>query len=272
MPAGAHANRCNRKQLIILSNDLGFLLIFIILPTVLIVSGFWLIVLVRKDARVSSRPQVNTIDEVEAEDREAVETPLAKDAVPDAEPAVAKEQSVPVASPLSPEHAPFVTDLDGASDSDDDDEFWTDVLPDEQVPDVADDVPGVGADSDTAPQSGLTTEIEPVGHPSESGESSETPPYENPEAEEIADWESDDTSRSGDTTNPPDNWEAELDVEDGDKDDADESSRRRRQPGARLVPSTEHVQRRTGGTNRRAMQIPKSATRDEDDVEGTDSG
>lgn len=271
MPAGEHANRCNRKQLTILGNDLGFLLIFIILPTVLIVSGFWLIVLVRRDARLSSRPQVNTIDEADAEDTDAVETPLAKDAVPDVAPSPAEEQSAPAATPVTPERAPFVTDLDEAP-AVDDDEFWTDTVPGEQAPDVADDVPGAGVESETVPQSGLTTEIEPVQQALDPGESTGMTAHEDPRSEEAAARDPDDSSRSGDTSNLPDDWEVELDAEDGNEDNADTSSKSRRKPGARLVPSTEHVQRRTGATNRRAPQIPKSATRDEDDVEGTDSG
>jgi hypothetical protein len=46
-----------------ISDDVGFLLIFIVLPTVLIVSGFWLVLFVRRDARTHPTMRVNLTSE-----------------------------------------------------------------------------------------------------------------------------------------------------------------------------------------------------------------
>lgn len=46
-----------------LNDDVGFLAIFIVLPTVLIVSGFWLILFVRRDAQSRSMSRVNLTSE-----------------------------------------------------------------------------------------------------------------------------------------------------------------------------------------------------------------
>ena len=214
-------------------NDLGFLILFIILPTVLIVSGFWLILIVRSDLRLRAAPEASMqADEATAEVAEpnatAVEAGLPA-------PAAAKLPIEPPAPQLA-QSLPEAPSLEAASaiEADDDEDFWT--------PETA----AAGAD---APQ---------VEEPAPAPEPSRAQPAEH----------------LNDTANLPDEWEVDLDAE-SDASQAtcdDDEPRLQRQPAARMVPSTEHVRRRTGPPPRRAPTVVRSSVRDEDAVESPDGG
>ena len=207
-----------------MNNDLGFLIIFIILPTALIVSGFWLILFVKSDLRPRTVSEANT--SAEATD----EQPLA-----DAEPAKAERAPVELPAPgfiVDGVADPVPSSTDDPIDEDDDEEFWT------PAPDQASDVEAGPAVHEAAPA-----------------------PDDAPEE-----------GVSGDTANLPEHWEVDLDTaaEAPEADGDDDEQRLQRQPEARMIPSTEHVRRRTGQNSRRAPTVARSVARDEDAVESPD--
>jgi hypothetical protein len=209
-----------------LSNDLGFLIIFIILPTILIVSGFWLILIVRSELRLRVSPEASTTSEEAAAESQARLTPPEDEDSPterlDDLPLVADSDPSESDERMPEPAQPFIVD---------DEEFWT---------------PEPVAEEEFDPPAEVEPSIRQV-------ESSQPP--------------------SGDTANLPEDWEVDLDdaddgVEMGASDD--DPDRPQRQPAARMVPSTEHVRRRTGQSPRRSPVVGRSIVRDEDTVESPD--
>lgn len=145
--AGARTAREYRRQFSILDNDLGFLLIFIILPTALIVSGFWFLLLIRKDARLRELSQTNTPEPATADD------------VPSLEIADPEDDGLLIIATL-PDPAP----VESAPVDSDDEEFWTDTAelefsPEDMMSTPRGETAGAG---DSQQHSGFTEEIEPV--------------------------------------------------------------------------------------------------------------
>jgi hypothetical protein len=201
-----------------LNNDLGFLTIFIILPTILIVSGFWLILIVRSDMPIRRVSETTTADE---------ET--------------APRQIFAESSDDSPEIAAIANRDTANSESDAEDEFWTPAPTDhtESMP-LAIEPPD--AEPEDFAESNIETEMLPP-----------PPVFAN------------------DTENLPEQWEIDLSADEDKEETIDDQDRAQRQPGTMMVPSTEHVMRRTGQSARRAPTVGRSTVRDEDIVERPDS-
>ncbi len=75
---------------------------------------------------------------------------------------------------------------------------------------------------------------------------------------------------ANDTENLPEQWEIDLASDEDDGEKIDDQDRAQRQKGTLMVPSTEHVMRRTGPPARRAPTVGRSTVRDEDIVERPD--
>lgn len=233
-----------------MNNDVGFLVIFIILPTVLIVSGFWLILFVRSDLRARGTDEASTSDAVAADlddlarDAVIVEDVADKGVVAQHDPAV-ETSELESATPTTAVSPP----------SDAEEEFWTPPPVEEPVADE------MGADS--APLSEDDERIpEPV----------IIPP---PPSEEFADTANlpSTPEEEADEAGPDEAGQDEVfDTEPEEEESEDEDDRMQRRPAARMVPSTDNVRRRTGQPPRRAPAINRSNVSDEDPVERPDSG
>ncbi|MEZ4520116.1 MAG: hypothetical protein R3A46_00535 [Thermomicrobiales bacterium] len=153
-----------------------------------------------------------------------------------------------------------------------DEEFWspapeaTDTATDAHEAinaDLVDSSPESSSEDHDTPFRGHTQELAPV------PEHLEGPARVVEEEVELVRAQDDESEVSGDTANLPESWEVDADHDEDDEAE-DERERRQRQPAARMVPSTENVKRRTNLSGRRVPQITRSATRDEDPVEGSD--
>lgn len=234
MPLGA--SYCRRKQgrIALVSNDLGFLIIFIVLPTALIVSGFWLILIVRGDTRRRGFEEASTtLSSDEVDHGELRDAPVANE-----------EQPTPLVAGSSARKQQGDEAQQTKTDTEEE-PFWTpesDVVP----PDV-----------DEEPEIALEPAHDPIPEPvivaprpvdlddtaSLPGDLVETDDDENIASEDAADDASDETADDG---------------------------RQQRRPAARMVPSTDNVLKRTGQQVRSAPAINRSNVRDEDSVESPD--
>lgn len=189
--------------------------------------------IVRSDIRLRATSETNTAGDASSDSLSDVES-----SVTDAD-FVSLDSSDGLAP--DPDLVTATAELHEASE--DDEEFWT---------------PDSAPERSTSPawQAELASTV--ADHPVES-----EPSEPDTEAEPA------DDGHLGDTANLPDEWEVDLG---GDAEtNSDEDSPPKRQPDARLVPSTEHVRRRTGQNARRVPPIAvRSSTRDEDSVKSLD--
>ena len=203
-----------------MNSDLGFLGIFIILPTVLIVSGFWLMFIVRNDMRLR-RASETTMPELES----ATESSSSSEEQSESNETTARDKML--------------------EDAEGDEEFWTPLQPD--VPAIVTPIAGpIQEEADSQTDSDVSPELLPP-----------PPVFAN------------------DTENLPDQWEVDLGTDEADEDDEEldnEQEQLPRQSGSLMVPSTEHVMRRTGQAGRRLPTVGRPSSRDEDVVERPDRG
>ncbi len=217
-----------------MSNDLGFLIIFIVLPTAVIVSGVWLMLIVRSDLQLRSSQQPNTSDNT-VEDLGATASADDLDNAGTSEdleePAVATAELA-----TGQPHAEY----------DEEEEFWTPV-PASQSPtsDLVD-------DEDVVDPQDTATQAEGQSVPEEFGDTANLPAALDNEA-----------PREGPT-------EAADDASQLDEDTGLDEEPQRRRPTARMVPSTENVLRRTGQPQRPSPAATRSNVRDEGPVERPD--
>lgn len=289
------------------SDDLGFLLIFIVLPTVLIVSGIWMAILMRRDfaARSSVAPQpgpeVSTestqrsrdeqwAEALEDSDRDDEEAP---EDTPEPEPVL-----IPIAKlPEAPEVEP-----DGADGSEPDAVIA-------EIPGSPDALTGAGglsaallndAARDSArPQRDAATRQNDSTQQAEAHTSGAASDRSEPSDEtasgdardgagdtEAAEAEAEEPVQeagfdvSGTTAPLPDAEEltgneskAVRQAETAGLEHAEPAQagrKRRRQPGTRLTRLTENVRRRGRSTGRRVPPIVRPSLRDEDAMERED--
>ena len=242
-----------------MDSDLGFLLIFIILPTALIVSGIWFLVLIRKDARIRDLSQASTQPGIVSGD--VANTSEPPEFGP-AEPVVIA--TLPAAVPAGPEAG--VTPLD--EEAEDSEEFWTTPSDTQSLPDPATASESASIESNSKPQtvSGYTEEIVPVAPQMMDESASTTDEARDPVSTESVG--SEDAQPQSEQAGSPEDSEVDPDEDVG----TEHPERKRRQPDARLVPSSENVKKRTSTGARRAPPIPRSTSRDEDSMESPDSG
>lgn len=247
-----------------MDSDLGFLLIFIILPTALIVSGFWFLALMRKDARIRDLSQASTLPNAASE--------LIVESLPGAEP----EPAEPLIIATLPDSTTPELEVGAIPPVDVEDEpFWSE-RPDTQTLLDPAAVTNTNVDRDVpeAPSfepeavSGYTEEIASIdGEPGQECESDTA--VEQGQA--PVDDEPTKSRLTTDQTRPSDIPVGKRRDEEAESS-TDQPERRRRQPDARLVPSSENVKKRTNAGVRRAPPIARSTGRDEDTVESPDSG
>lgn len=235
-------------------------------------SGFWLFLFVRRDTERRSKSIVET------ESLAVVPDPPDPQDEAGTEPATVDVAGMPDSSEAA-EPPPPVFEPVAESPERQDEEFWspapeaTDTATDAHEAidaDLVDSSPEGSSEDHDTPFRGHTQELGPVPEHLEGParvveEEVELVRAQDDEAEEQAD----ESEVSGDTANLPESWEVDADHDEDDETE-DERERRQRQPAARMVPSTENVKRRTNLSGRRVPQITRSATRDEDPVEGSD--
>ncbi len=288
------AEKRKQARVLVVSGDLGFLLIFIVLPTVLIVSGFWLLLFLRRDStlRSSVQPEVDRTDTAESTDsliEDRTIEPVAVIAVSesllhaneeDGDEAVSSPTEIQEMS-LEASSSNGEDELDPNDQGREEEEeagpsrLLEDTVAPPEIADLyAESEPRTVSTEEASAHTGMTEDIIPVSPAqAQSGMDAATDEpgeYASPE-EELIDDQSGQTTPLPDQTAPaPLSSEEEDEASNAQVESEEEQVNQRRQPSARLVRSTENVARRGRASARKVPPIVRTGVRDEDSVERKD--